>query len=128
VLELLADLQRERGMALVFITHSLPVVAEIAHDVAVMYAGEIVEQGPTDQVFAAPLHPYTAALLRSAPVEDGPAPEGIPGTVPPPAALPPGCVFAPRCARHQPKCDAAPPPLIPAMAGRATRCIRWNEP
>mgnify|MGYP001229783264 CR=1 FL=1 len=127
VLELLADLQRERGMALVFITHSLPVVAEIAERVAVMYAGLIVEQGRTEEVFARPLHPYTEALLRSAPVEGGPAPEGIPGIVPLPHALPPGCVFAPRCARRIAACDAAPPPLVEVAPGRSTRCIRWQD-
>ena len=65
------------------------------------------------QVFAGPLHPYTAALLRSAPEEGRPAPEGIPGVVPPPQALPPGCVFAPRCPRRVGRCEAAHPPLMP---------------
>ncbi len=127
VLELFSDLKRQYGLALLFITHSLPVVAEIADRVAVMYAGEIVEQGRTDAVFAAPLHPYTAALLRSAPVEDGPPPEGIPGVVPPPQSLPPGCVFAPRCVRRIAECEAAHPPLIEARPGWQTRCIRWNQ-
>ncbi len=127
VLALVGDLKRERGMAVVFITHSLPVVAEIADRVAVMYAGEIVEQGHAAAVFAEPLHPYTRALLRSAPREDGSLPEGIPGIVPPPYALPPGCVFAPRCGHRIAKCEAAPPPLIVAAPGRATRCIRWQE-
>jgi len=124
VLDLLADLKRESGLALLFITHSLPVVAEIADRVAVMYAGEIVEMGPTAEVFAGPAHPYTAALLRSAPVEDGPPPVGIPGVVPPPTALPTGCIFAPRCDRRLAECDAAHPALRPAGHGRVTRCIR----
>ena len=128
VLELLSELKRQSGLALLFITHSLPVVAEIADRVAVMYAGEIVEQGHTDAVFAAPLHPYTAALLRSAPVEDGPPPEGIPGVVPPPQSLPPGCVFAPRCPRRIDACDGAHPVLVEARPGWQTRCIRWNQP
>jgi peptide/nickel transport system permease protein len=127
VLELLADLKRERGMALIFITHSLPVVAEIADRVVVMYAGEVVEQGRADEVFARPLHPYTAALLRSAPREDGTLPMGISGIVPQPSALPPGCVFAPRCPHRRPACEAAPPPLEKAGHGRRTRCIRWRE-
>ncbi len=126
ILELLSDLKRERGLALLFITHALPVVAEIADRVAVMYAGEIVETGPTAEVFLAPHHPYTAALLRSAPDEEGPPPVGIPGIVPPPTALPPGCTFAPRCPRAIPECTAAPPALRSAGAGRLTRCIRWN--
>ncbi len=127
VLELLADLKRERGMAVIFITHSLPVVAEIADRVAVMYAGEVVEQGHANEVFARPLHPYTAALLRSAPKEDGTLPVEIPGIVPPPGALPPGCVFAPRCPHRRPACEVAPPPLEKAGHGRLTRCIRWRE-
>ena len=125
VLDLLRDLQRERGLAMVFITHSLPVVAEIADRVAVMYAGEIVEEGPVEALFARPLHPYTAALLRSAPQEDGSLPTGIPGVVPPPHALPPGCRFAPRCVHRQPVCDTRPP--LEDAAGRSTRCVRWRE-
>ena len=127
VLELLGDLKRERGMGLVFITHSLPVVAEIADLVAVMYAGEIVEQGAAAELLGRPLHPYTEALLRSAPAGDGALPEGIPGTVPSPYALPPGCVFAPRCAYSTEACAAARPPLVEASPGRFTRCIRWSE-
>ncbi len=127
VLDLLASLRRERGMALVFITHSLPVVSEIADRVAVMYAGEIVEQGRADAVFARPLHPYTAALLASAPGEDGALPAPIPGTVPPPHALPPGCAFAPRCGFRKAACEAASPPLLEPEPDRATRCLRWRE-
>jgi len=127
ILDLLERLQRERGMSLILITHSLPVVAEIADRVAVMYAGEVVETGDARAVFEAPLHPYTEALLRSMPGEDGSLPEGIPGTVPPPHSLPPGCVFAPRCGWRMPDCEAAPPPLLPTDAGRSTRCIRWQQ-
>jgi peptide/nickel transport system permease protein len=126
VLQLLADLRRERGMALMFITHSLPVVAEIADRVAVMYAGEIVEQGPAEAVFARPLHPYTAALLRSAPREDGGLPEGIPGSVPSPHALPIGCCFAPRCPSRMPECDDLQP-LRDVGDNRQSRCQRWRE-
>ena len=127
VLDLLAALGRDRGMGLLFITHSLPVVAQVAGRVAVMYAGEIVEQGATESVLARPLHPYTAALIRSAPPEDGRMPEGIPGAVPPPYALPPGCVFAPRCVHCRPECEAAHPAMEDAGPGRATRCIRWRD-
>ncbi|MGE0223640.1 MAG: dipeptide/oligopeptide/nickel ABC transporter permease/ATP-binding protein [Acetobacteraceae bacterium] len=127
VLDLLADLRREGGMALVFITHSLPVVAEIADRVAVMYAGEIVETGAAAEVFARPMHPYTAALLRSAPPEDGSMPEGIGGVVPLPHALPPGCAFAPRCGLRAGFCEATPPPLAEVGPGRETRCLRWRE-
>ncbi len=126
VLELLAALKAENGMGLVFITHSLPVVAEIADRVVVMYAGQVVEQGPVGGIFARPLHPYTAALLRSAPADDGSLPRPIPGTVPLPQALPAGCAFAPRCAHRAPQCEAAPPQLEAAGPGRETRCIRWR--
>ncbi|HUZ65653.1 MAG TPA: dipeptide/oligopeptide/nickel ABC transporter permease/ATP-binding protein [Acetobacteraceae bacterium] len=126
VLDLLADLRRESGMALVFITHSLPVVAEIADRVAVMYAGEVVEEGAAAALLTAPRHPYTAALIASAPVEGGPPPAPIPGTVPPPHALPPGCAFAPRCAHRQAPCEAAHPELAEIAPGRRTRCLRWR--
>ena len=125
VLELLAGLKREGGLAMIFITHSLPVVAEIADRVVVMYAGEIVEEGSVAEVFARPLHPYTAALIASAPAEGGQAPQGVPGTVPQPHALPPGCRFAPRCALRIEACEQAPPPFVTPEAGRGTRCIRW---
>jgi peptide/nickel transport system permease protein len=127
ILELLSELRREQGMGIVFITHSLPVVAEIADTVAVMYAGEIVEQGFAAAIFSRPLHPYTEALLRSAPRDDGSLPESIPGIVPPPHDLPPGCVFAPRCAFRRAACDAARPALIAAREQHFTRCIRWND-
>jgi peptide/nickel transport system permease protein len=127
VLELLATLKREQRMGLVFITHSLPVVAEIADQVSVMYAGEIVEQGSVAAIFERPLHPYTAALLRSAPADDGSMPEPIPGTVPPPHDLPPGCLFATRCVYRIDACDAARPPLVNAQHQHRTRCIRWRE-
>ncbi|MCC7282740.1 MAG: dipeptide/oligopeptide/nickel ABC transporter permease/ATP-binding protein [Acetobacteraceae bacterium] len=126
VLEMLAELKAENGMGLVFITHSLPVVAEIADRVVVMYAGEIVEQGPVAELFARPLHPYTAALLSSAPPEDGSLPHAIPGTVPLPQNLPAGCAFAPRCAMSRPQCEAAAPLLEHAGPQHATRCIRWR--
>ncbi len=125
VLDLLAGLRAERGMAVVFITHSLPVVAEIADRVVVMYAGQVVEHGAVPDVFTRPLHPYTQALLASAPHEDGTPPIGIPGVVPLPHQLPPGCSFGPRCPHHLPVCET-PPPLI-ELPGRSTRCVRWQS-
>jgi len=127
VLELLAGLKAEEGMGVVFITHALPVVAEIADRVMVMYAGEVVEQGPVAEIFARPLHPYTAALLRSAPPEDGSLPQAIPGTVPLPQHLPPGCAFAPRCAHRQAACEATHPALEDVGPDRVTRCLRWRD-
>ena len=126
VLALLAELQRRDGLAMLFITHSLPVVAEIAGRVAVMYAGSIVEEGPVAAVFDRPLHPYTAALLASAPRPHGPRIEPIPGTVPALDRLPPGCCFAPRCSHRIVACDDALPVLAEVAAGRRSRCMRWE--
>jgi peptide/nickel transport system permease protein len=126
ILDLLAELRRETGMALVFITHSLGVVAEIADSVVVMYAGQVVEQGSVADVFSEPLHPYTSALLAAVP-EGEEAPAGIPGVVPQPHAYPAGCRFAARCPHAVAACEAAPPVLEGTAAGRSVRCIRWAE-
>jgi oligopeptide/dipeptide ABC transporter ATP-binding protein len=126
ILELLAALGRELHLSLLFITHDFGVVAQIADRVAVMYAGRVVEQGPTAEVLRHPRHPYTEGLLRAAPRLAREKLVAIPGTVPPLAALPPGCAFAPRCPKHIGECDAAVPALIHA-AGAAenhrARCI-----
>ncbi|MDW8443640.1 MAG: dipeptide/oligopeptide/nickel ABC transporter permease/ATP-binding protein [Acetobacteraceae bacterium] len=122
ILDLLAGLRRQTGMALVLITHNLGVVAEIADRVVVMYAGQVVEQGETKAVFARPMHPYTRALLAAVPEGDE-KPVGIPGTVPPPHAMPPGCRFAPRCPHAEEPCRTAPP-VLRALDGRVVRCIR----
>ncbi|TSD90209.1 dipeptide/oligopeptide/nickel ABC transporter permease/ATP-binding protein [Mycobacterium sp. KBS0706] len=126
ILDLLAELQRETGTAMIFITHSLGVVAEIADRVTVMYAGQVVEQGDVAAVFAAPLHPYTRALLAATPDGDG-QPAGIPGVVPQPHAFPTGCRFAPRCSHAVAACEAAPVMLDETQGGRLTRCIRWPD-
>ena len=126
VLDLLAALKRERGTATVFISHSLGVVAEIADRVLVMYAGLVVEQGGTADVFAWPLHPYTRALLDAVP--DGVELAcGIPGVVPPPHAFPPVCRCAPRCSLAVEAFTTALPKLEHVAPGRTVRCIRWNE-
>ena len=112
ILTLLAELKRaEGGMGMVFVTHNLAVVAEIADRVAVMYAGEVVEEGPAAEVFAAPRHPYTAALIESTPEGDAERLSAIPGAVPQPWAMPSGCRFAPRCAMAEPACTAAAPAM-----------------
>ena len=116
ILALLARLQRERGMALVLVTHDLGVVAEMADDIAVMYAGQIVESAPAERMFTAPEHPYTWGLLRSIPTLDGPREElltPIPGTPPSPLAPPSGCRFHPRCPYAQPEHARTEPPLLP---------------
>ncbi len=122
ILDLLADLRRETGSSLIFITHNLGVVAEIADSVLVMYAGQVVESGPAAAVFAAPLHPYTAALLAAAPDGDAP-PTPIAGTAPPPHAFPSGCRFRPRCPFAAAACEAEQP-LHVLGADRAVRCWR----
>jgi oligopeptide/dipeptide ABC transporter ATP-binding protein len=124
ILRLLADLQREFGMAVLFITHDLGVVAEQARRVVVMYAGRVVERAPTAALFDAPAHPYAAALLRCVPGEgEAERLETIEGSVPSPAALPPGCRFAPRCPRAIAACDAADPPLRSAGVAHDAACI-----
>ncbi|HET7880173.1 MAG TPA: ABC transporter ATP-binding protein [Acetobacteraceae bacterium] len=107
VLGLLADLKERHGMAMLFITHNLGVVAQIADRVAVMYAGQIVEQAPVAAIFARPAHPYTRALFAAIPRMDRDAQDlaAIPGRVPPLDAMPTGCRFAPRCPLAQPGCE-----------------------
>ncbi len=121
ILELLDDLRREREMALLLITHDLGVVAQMADRVAVMYAGRIVEEGPSAKLFARPAHPYTVGLLRSIPDPDRPADrlEAIPGSVPPPHAWPSGCRFHPRCTVALDRCRRDSPSLLVAPVTRA---------
>jgi peptide/nickel transport system permease protein len=126
ILDLLATLKRETGMAMIFISHSLSVVAEIADRVTVMYAGQVVEDGVVADVFREPLHPYTRALLAASPEGDDPL-VGIPGVVPQPQAFPVGCRFAARCAYAAPACTTAPVPLTQPRPERRTRCVRWSE-
>jgi peptide/nickel transport system permease protein len=92
-----------------------------------MYAGEIVEQGPVTEVFAHPRHPYTAALIASAPEGTNAQLSAIPGTVPPPHALPAGCNFAPRCGSAVEGCHTVKPAFVEVGPGRASRCLRWRE-
>jgi len=128
ILDLLAALKRsEEGMGMVFVTHNLAVVAEIADRVAVMYAGEVVEEGPVAEVFAAPRHPYTAALIASTPEGDAERLSAIPGRVPQAWAMPEGCRFAPRCDHARAICTQVAPVLEAPAPGRATRCLRWKE-
>jgi peptide/nickel transport system ATP-binding protein len=121
ILELLARLRRELGMALILITHDLGVVAETCDQVVVMYAGHVVEQAPAAALFAQPSHPYTAGLLGSRrPKGDGRHLQEIPGLVPRLDQLPAGCRFADRCPRVEARCRSEAPPLAPiAPAGAA---------
>jgi len=122
ILDLLRELQASRDMGLLLITHDLGVVAEIADDIAVMYAGAIVETGPAEQVLATPQHPYTEALLQSIPrlgMDRGRALNVIRGMVPSPLDWPPGCRFAARCDHAFARCVQAQPPLFRAGAQRS---------
>ncbi|MGC1828804.1 MAG: ABC transporter ATP-binding protein, partial [Candidatus Acidiferrales bacterium] len=126
ILELLEKLRRELQLSLLFITHDLAVVAQVARRVAVMYAGRIVEEGPTAEVLRHPRHPYTQGLLGAAPRLTREKLAPIPGTVPSLGALPPGCAFAPRCPVHVAECDVALPELVPAgdpAENHRARCI-----
>jgi oligopeptide/dipeptide ABC transporter ATP-binding protein len=122
-LDLLKDIQRETGVALIFVTHNLGIVAKMCDRVAVMYAGRIVEQAPVRALFDAPRHPYTRALIGAVPKLGSRDPlYAIPGQPPNLAALPTGCHFHPRCAEALSRCVADEPPDIHAGAGSVVRC------
>lgn len=133
IVEELRSLQKQTGMAILFITHDLGLVSEIANRVLVMYAGRIVESGPVGEVFAAPKMPYTAGLLRSRPKIGGrrsgaAAITPIPGGAPNPYALPSGCAFNPRCSFAIDSCRVSDvPKLVTSGPEREVRCIRWGE-
>jgi oligopeptide/dipeptide ABC transporter ATP-binding protein len=123
ILDLLDQLRRELRLGLLFITHDLGVVAEVADRVAVMYAGRIVEQGPAPEVLAAPRHPYTQGLLNASPTLERGKLSPIPGAVPQLTALPPGCAFEPRCGLRRAECTVAVPDLRAADANHKARCV-----
>ena len=127
ILRLLADLQRQENLAVLLITHNLGVVAEIADEVHVMYAGRIVESGPVE-LLGAPRHPYVKGLLKALPRHDrGGRLEGIDGAVPPLGRRPAGCRFHPRCALARDVCRAREPEWTAAGAGRAVACWACGE-
>jgi oligopeptide/dipeptide ABC transporter ATP-binding protein len=127
ILELLRELRQRLGMSIILITHDLGVVAEMCDDVAVMYAGRVVERGPVAAIFRNPQHPYTEALLRSIPLlgmtQAAPL-HVIPGKVPSPLRWPSGCRFAPRCDHAFERCRLEQPPLIEAGEVRAACWLR----
>lgn len=137
VLDLMKQLQREFGMAILIITHDMGVIADIADEVVVMYAGRVVEQGSPDAIFYTPLHPYTRGLLASIPILSKRSKarlNSIPGTVPHMLALPKGCPFRPRCSERMPKCTEMPELKtdIPAtdregIDRHAVRCWLYDE-
>ena len=127
ILELLARLRRDLGLALLFITHDLGVVAQVADRIAVTYAGRIVEEASAREVLERPRHPYTVGLLRASPQLVRHKLEPIPGTVPSLTALPPGCAFEPRCPLRVPECAAAMPDLRNAGPDHRARCILVDQ-
>ena len=131
ILDLMRDLQQELGMAIMFITHDLGVIAEMAEAAIVMYLGQVVEQADIDSLFNAPKHPYTQALLRSIPklgYKTGHRLEAIEGMVPSPHDVPTGCPFHPRCPEFMPgTCDVAQPQLTRAAEDHMVRCFLYQE-
>ncbi len=125
ILDLLNDLRQKFGLAMLFISHDLAVISQVADRVAVMYAGDLVELGARADIFRAPAHPYTQGLLRAIPTlaTDRAIPLAtIEGSVPPLAQLPPGCPFEPRCAYRVDACRECLPPLVEVSAGHWARC------
>ncbi len=131
ILLLLRELQRDLGLSVIFVTHDIGVAVEVADRVAVMYAGRIVEIGPVRDVIRSPRHPYTIGLLSTrghAGLVKGSRLPAIPGMPPDLADLPPGCAFAPRCARVIDACRATAPEATTVAAHHVVRCFRSAEP
>ena len=132
ILDLMRKLQKELGMSILFITHDLGVVAEMADRVVVMYSGRAVEEGLVGEIFADPRMPYTVGLMNSIPRVDRGAARAhrlraIPGNVPDPRNAPSGCAFRTRCEHARPICAEAVPPLEDTGGGHVVRCVRWQE-
>lgn len=125
ILGLLQEIRTSLGMSIIFVSHDLAVLGELCDQLAIMYAGQIVETGPTDELFSNPKHPYTEALMTSVPSFDATVDKlsGIEGHPPDPRSFPTGCRFAPRCRYAQDDCEEAAFELIPVAPGRATACI-----
>ena len=129
ILALIQELQRDTGMAVLFVSHDLAVIAEICDRVVVMYAGQVVEQARAEHLFVTPRHPYAAGLLASIPrLGTGRRLGSIPGRVPPPGVIPPGCRFHPRCSYSVAgRCDHEVPTMVPISLNAAARCLRVDE-
>ena len=129
IIELLGRLRQQLGMAILLITHNLGIVGDVADQVAVMYAGQIVETAPARELLQRPLHPYTRALMNSVPGLDADAGRltAIPGAVPRLGAFPPGCRFAPRCPIAKAECSEKIPELLEVEPGRFVRCPFWEN-
>jgi oligopeptide/dipeptide ABC transporter ATP-binding protein len=132
ILELMRNLQEQLGMAILYITHNLGVIAEMTEDVIVMYLGKVVERGDVDSIFHGPKHPYTRDLLKSIPKmteeNEGERLQAIEGMVPDPFSLPSGCTFHPRCQEFiKGVCDVKEPPDVDLGNGRYVRCHLYGE-
>jgi len=131
IMDLIADLQAQHGLAVLFITHDLSVVAETADDVALMYAGQIVESGPVERIIEESRHPYTRALLASVPHIDGERNNrlyALPGSLPNPGETPAGCIFSDRCPHLQKGlCDIEPPSLHAVNEHHEVYCHLWKS-
>jgi len=132
ILQLMRNLQEELGMAIMFITHNLGVIAQMTEHVIVMYLGKVVEEATVDDIFYNPKHPYTEALLRSIPRvgrKSRERLESIKGNVPDPYNIPPGCPYFPRCNYFMPgRCDVIEPPYFEVGPGHKARCLLYGEP
>ena len=129
VLELITEMQEEMGMAVIFITHDLGVVAQVCDRVVVLYGGKVMEEAPIRDLYFRPAHPYTEGLLNSMP-QIGPRSgrlASIPGSTPVPSALPPGCAFSPRCPYAVDACHDDPVPLFEVREFHTSRCVRVGE-
>ena len=131
VLELLERLQSELGLAMIFVSHDLSTLSDVCERIAVMYAGRVVEEGPSGEVFGKPAHPYSGALAAAFPIIGDPAfrkrPSGLPGDPPDPREVPTGCPFHPRCPVAVGECVSADVELWPAGDGRRAACIHVLE-
>jgi oligopeptide/dipeptide ABC transporter ATP-binding protein len=131
ILDLLADLREKFGLTMLFISHDLAVISKVADRVAVMYAGNLVELGPREEIFRSPAHPYTRGLLEAVPTLKTDRTHSlttIDGTVPSLRDIPPGCPFEPRCGIRIPQCAPALPPLVQVSPGHWARCPVANPP
>jgi oligopeptide/dipeptide ABC transporter ATP-binding protein len=131
ILDLLADLREKFGLTMLFISHDLAVISKVADRVAVMYAGNLVELGPREEIFRSPAHPYTRGLLEAVPTLKTDRTHflmTIDGTVPSLRDIPPGCPFEPRCGIRIPQCARALPPLVQVSPGHWARCPVANPP
>jgi len=126
ILNLIKAIQKEEGMSLLLITHDLGVIADMCHDVIVMYAGQIVEYSNVTSLFKDPLHPYTIGLMKSLPTKKNVRLDQIEGQPPSLFDLPPGCYFEPRCQKRLPECKEISPELIVMSDGRKVRCILYR--